>query len=92
MTQPHDVDPKVLLDFYEDPNTQSEAVHYISYIKRYEKVQDGDLLVEANSIALNMVDKIPYGEVTLDGKVTNSPNEVMLVTCLHLSELGMIPN
>jgi len=92
MAQPHEIDPKVLLDFYNNPNTQSEAVHYINYIKRYDKSQDGDLLVKANNIAFNMADKIPYDEISLDGKITKSPNDIMLVTCLYLSELGLIPN
>jgi hypothetical protein len=28
----------------------------------------------------------------LDGKSTTSANDMMLVTCLYLSELGLIPN
>ena len=38
-----------------------------------------------------MADKIPYDEISLDGKITKSPNDIMLVTCLYLSELGLIP-
>ena len=39
-----------------------------------------------------MVPKMPYNEVNLDNKPTKSPNDIMLVTCLYLSELGLIPS
>jgi hypothetical protein len=94
MAKPHEVDSALVLDFFEDPNTQSAAVHYISFIRAYDKdkKRNVDLLIEANDIAVNMLPKMPYDEVMLDGKSTTSANDMMLVTCLYLSELGLIPN
>jgi hypothetical protein len=92
MVQPHETDAQKVLDFYEDPNTQAEAVHYISYIRKYEKDNDRDFLVKANAIAESMLTKMPYDEVNLDGQPTTSANDIMLVTCLYLSEIGLIPS
>lgn len=92
MVQPHETDVKLLLDFFENPNTQSEAVHYIGCIRQYDKTKKQELLVTANKIANEMVPKMPYNEVNLDNKPTKSPNDIMLVTCLYLSELGLIPS
>jgi hypothetical protein len=92
MVQPHEADAQKVLDFYEDPNTQAEAVHYISYIRKYEKDNDRDFLVQANAIAESILTKMPYDEVVLDGKPTKSANDIMLVTCLYLSEIGLIPS
>lgn len=92
MAQPHETDSQLVLDFYENPNTQAEAVHYLGYIRAYDKNEDQELLVKANDIANKMLPEIPYDEVTLDGEVSKSANDIMLVTCLYLSELGLIPN
>jgi hypothetical protein len=94
MAKPHEVDSQLVLDFFEDPNTQSGAVHYISFIRAYDKdkKKNVDLLIEANEIAVNMSPKMPYDEVMLDGVSTKSANDMMLVTCLYLSELGLIPS
>ena len=91
MVQPHEADVKLVLDFYEDPNTQAEAVHYLGCLRKYDKTKDEKLLVKANQIATDMLPKMPYDEVNLDDEPTKSANDVMLVTCLYLSELGLIP-
>ena len=92
MAQPHEIDAQKVLDFYEDPNTQAEAVHYLGYIRAYDKAEEEDLLVKANAIAEKMLPHMPYDEVMLDGELSKSANDVMLVTCLYLSEIGLIPS
>jgi len=94
MAKPHEVDPRLIIEFFEDKHTQSEAFNYISLIRAYDrsKPKNESLLLEANNIALNMASLTPYDEVILDGKLTTSVNDIMLVTCLYLNELGIIPS
>jgi hypothetical protein len=90
MVQPHEASIDDVIKFYNDPNTQSDAVHYISYLKMFENTEDDQYLEKAFEIAISIVDRCPYDEVTLDDEVTDSPSEIMMVTCLYLAEAGMI--
>lgn len=90
MVQPHEADLDEVAKFYHDPNTQSDATHYISYLKKFENTEDNQYLEKAYDIAMNIVDRCPYDEVTLDDEVTSSPSEIMMVTCLYMAEAGII--
>jgi hypothetical protein len=92
MVQPQDADVYKVTEFYGHPQTQSEAVHFIGKIRNFDKTQNEKFLTEALEIALSMQKKAPFDEVTLDGKITDEASDITLVICLHLSELGFIPD
>ena len=56
------------------------------------KTQDEKFLIDGLELATSVYEKCPFDEVELDGELTDSPSDVMLVICLHLSELGVIPD
>lgn len=87
---PHEVNETVLKDFFENPNTQEAATNFIGRIKNYERTGDEENLQYASNIALEV--NFPYTHVMLEDEKTDSPSDMMLVTCLYLSELGLIPN
>jgi len=91
MVQPHESNLVSLSEFYDSPNVQSSAVHFIGYLRKFDKTQDDKFLHLANEIAFRITADCPYTEVSMDGKITSSPSEIMIVICLHLSELGIIP-
>ena len=92
MVQPQDVDINKVTEFYSHPQTQADAVHFIGKLRNFDKTQNEEFLIEASEIALSMQKKAPFDEVTLDGKITDEASDITLVICLHLSELGFIPD
>lgn len=92
MVQPHEANIDKITQFYDSAQTQSDAVHFIGHLRNYDNTQDGKFLVDAFETAVSVYEKCPFDEVELDGKITDSPSDVMLVVCLHLSELGVIPD
>ena len=84
MVQPHEADLNVVTHFYDSAQTQSDAIHFIG--------QDEKFLIDGLELAMSVYDKCPFDEVELDGQLTDSPSDVMLIICLHLSELGVIPD
>lgn len=91
MVQPHESNLIGLSEFYDDPNVQAEAVYFIGLLRKFEKTEDEKYLRIANEVASRTIANCPFDEVNMDGEVTSSPSEVMVVICLHLSELGIIP-
>ena len=92
MVQPQEANVDDVAEFYDNPQTQANAVHFIGKLKNFHKSEDEKFLMEAFEIALAMQEKAPFDEVILDGKITDSPSDIALVICLHLSELGFIPD
>jgi hypothetical protein len=93
MSLPTDIDPADLVSFYYNPNTISNSVHFIGHIRNYNNTKDRDYLYKAHDIALAMHQKCPFDQVEIeDGKISESPSEVMYVLCVHLAELGMMPD
>lgn len=93
MPLPTDIDPAELVSFYYNPNTISDAVHFIGHIRNYANTEDRDYLYKAHDIALSTHQGCPFDQVEVEGgRISDSPSEVMFVLCLHLSELGMMPD
>lgn len=92
MVQPQEANINEVTKFYDNPQTQADAVHFIGKLRNFDKTQNEKFLTEAFEIALSMYEKAPFDEVTLDDKVTDAPSDIALVICLHLSELGFIPD
>lgn len=90
--QPHEVDLETLREFYDSPDTQAAAVHFIGHIRNYDKTGDDEFLYKAHDTSMSIYEKCPFNEVLLDGNITDSPNEIMMLICAHLSELGVMPN
>ena len=88
MVQPHEADLNEVTHFYDSAQTQSDAIHFINF----DKTQDEKFLIDGLELAMSVYDKCPFDEVELDGQLTDSPSDVMLIICLHLSELGVIPD
>lgn len=91
MVQPHEANLTELTEFYDSAQTQSDAVHFIGHLRNFDKTENEKFLTDAFEVALSVYEKCPFDEVELDGKITDSPSDVMLAVCLHLSELGVIP-
>ena len=92
MVQPHEANIDKITQFYDSAQTQSDAVHFIGHLRNFDKTENEKFLIDAFEVALSVYEKCPFDEVKLDGKITESPSDVMLVVCLHLSELGVIPD
>lgn len=92
MVQPQEANINKVTEFYDNPQTQADAVHFIGKLRNFDKTQNEKFLTEAFKIALAMQKKAPFDEVTLDGKITDAPSDIALIICLHLSELGFIPD
>ena len=91
MVQPHEANLNKVTEFYDSAQTQSDAIHFIGHLRNFDKTENEKFLTDAFAVALSVYEKCPFDEVELDGKITDSPSDVMLVVCLHLSELGVIP-
>ena len=91
MVQPHEANLTKVTEFYDSAQIQSDAVHFIGHLRNFDKTENEKFLTDAFEVALSVYEKCPFNEVELDGKITDSPSDVMLVVCLHLSELGVIP-
>ena len=92
MVQPHEADINEVTRFYDSAQTQSDAIHFIGHLRNFDKTQDEKFLIDGLEVAMSVYDKCPFDEVELDGQLTDSPSDVMLIICLHLSELGVIPD
>lgn len=91
MVQPQEANINEVTEFYDNPQTQADAVHFIGNLRNFDKSQNEEFLTKALKIAISMYEKAPFDEVTLDDQITNAPSDIALVICLHLSELGFIP-
>ena len=92
MVQPHEADIKKVTFFYDSAQTQSDAIHFIGHLRNFDKTQLEKFFIDGLELAIAVYDKCPFDEVELDGEITDSPSDVMFVICLHLSELGVIPD
>ncbi len=92
MVQPHQADIQELTDFYNDPNVQAAAVHFVGHLRNYDKKKNDDYLYKAHEVSMSVYEKCPFNEVELDGEITDSPNDIMLLICAHLAELGLMPD
>ena len=93
MTLPTEANPEDLVSFYHSPNTIRDAVHFVGHIRNYDRTNEDDYLHKAHDVAMMSYNRCPFDEVMIeDGLITDSPSEVMFMVCLHLKELGMMPD
>jgi hypothetical protein len=88
----HEVPVVKMMEFYNSPDLQSKVVHYIGHLRNYDKTKDDEYLYKASDIAEYVYGICPFDEVVFEGNLSNEPNDIMILICLHLSELKVIPN
>ena len=86
-----DMDPEELFYAYSNPEVQACVIEWVANLKGYERFDDETFLSEAVATSIRLKELLPFDEVILDGKREGSPSAIIMVTALHLLELGLIP-
>lgn len=86
-----DMDPDELFEAYSNPEVQACVIEWVANLKGYERFDDEAFLTEAVATAARLKELLPFDEVMLDGRRDKSPSAIIMVTALHLLELGLIP-
>jgi len=86
-----DVKKEVLEESLNDPNMQELVAQFLGLLKLFDKTDKEEYLESLVDISLDLVDRLPYNEVSLDEVWTDSPTSVAMITGYLMIQQGILP-
>ena len=86
-----EVETEALTEALNDPTTQGLVAQFLGLLKLFDKNEEEKHLEDMVDISLELVDRLPYDEVNVDGEWTKSPTMVCMITVYLMIDFGILP-
>ena len=85
------VKTEALTEALNDPTTQGLVAQFLGLLKLFDKNEEEKHLENMVDISIELVNRLPYDEVKVDGEWTRSPTMVCMITGYLMIEHGILP-
>ena len=86
-----EVETEALTEALNDPTTQGLVAQFLGLLKLFDKNEEEKHLENMVDISIELVNRLPYDEVKVDGEWTRSPTMVCMITGYLMIEYGILP-